>query len=278
MKIFTTRAALSAYLADQIIVCKAIGFVPTMGALHAGHLSLIGQARKESDIVVCSIFVNPTQFNDPRDLERYPRPIESDIEKLQNAGCDVLFLPQVTEMYSADERWQINLNGLDNILEGKIRPGHYQGVTQIVKKLFDTVNPDVAFFGQKDYQQFMVITELVRQYKMPVKLRMCPIVREKDGLAMSSRNVYLSQAEHQQALALPRALNLTKSLIGSKSVGEVKMDILRFFQSVEGVQLEYFEICDPETLLPVHNKTGNMVALVAAKVGQIRLIDNIILS
>lgn len=278
MKIFTTRAALSAYLADQIIVCKTIGFVPTMGALHAGHLSLIGQARNESDIVVCSIFVNPTQFNDPRDLERYPRPIESDIEKLQSAGCDVLFLPQVSEMYSADEKWQINLNGLDNILEGKIRPGHYQGVTQIVKKLFDTVNPDVAFFGQKDYQQFMVITELVRQYKMPVKLSMCPIVREEDGLAMSSRNVYLSKTEHQQALGLSQALNLTKSLIGSKSVEEVKLEILRFFKTLEGVQLEYFEICDPETLLPVLNKSENMVALVAAKVGQIRLIDNIILS
>lgn len=279
MKIFTTRAALSAYLADQIAVCKSVGFVPTMGALHAGHLSLIEQARKESDVVVCSIFVNPTQFNDPRDLERYPRPIESDIEKLQSAGCEVLFLPQVAEMYSADEKWHINLNGLDNILEGKIRPGHYQGVTQIVKKLFDTVNPDVAFFGQKDYQQFMVISELVRQYNIPVKLSMCPIVREADGLAMSSRNVYLSEAEHNQALSLSKALNMAKTLVASKSIEEVKVEIQRYFETAEGVQLEYFEICDRQTLLPVSNKSeGDLVALVAAKVGQIRLIDNIILS
>lgn len=279
MKIFTSRAALSGYLADQIILCKKIGFVPTMGALHAGHLSLIEQARHDSDIVVCSIFVNPTQFNDPQDLERYPRPIESDIEKLQNALCDVLFLPQVAEMYSADEKWQINLNGLDTVLEGRIRPGHYQGVTQIVKKLFDTVNPDVAFFGQKDYQQFMVISELVRQFNIPVKLSLCPIVREKDGLAMSSRNIYLTDAEHRQALALSKALNMTKLLIVSKSIEEVKTEILRFFATLEGVQLEYFEICDSVTLMPVSAKPkGNLVVLIAAKVGQIRLIDNIILA
>lgn len=278
LKIFTTRSTLSGYLAGQMATRKSVGFVPTMGALHPGHLSLIEQARKETDVVVCSIFVNPTQFNDPGDLERYPRPVESDIEKLKSAECDVLFMPQVSEMYSEDEKWHINLNGLDNILEGKIRPGHYQGVTQIVKKLFDTVNPDAAFFGQKDYQQFMVISELVKQYKIPVKLIMCPIVREDDGLAMSSRNVCLSDAEHQQALALFKALNLAKKLISFKSIEEVKEEVNRFFESADGVYVEYFEICDRKTLMPVSSKSGgNLVALVAAKVGKIRLIDNIVL-
>ena len=252
--------------------------MPTMGALHAGHLSLISEARKACDLVVCSIFVNPTQFNDPNDLAKYPRPIEADIQKLEEAGCDVLFMPDVSEMYSVGESWHIDLNGLDNILEGKIRPGHYQGVTQIVKKLFDTVKPDKAFFGQKDYQQVKVITELVRQYEIPVQLIMCPIVREDDGLAMSSRNVYLSTDEHQRSLVLSQALNLASQLFVVRSIPEVKEEINRFVKQTDGVELEYLEICDQQTLQPVIAK-GNqpLVALIAARVGKIRLIDNIIL-
>jgi len=278
LKIFTTRAALSGYLAEQKTTGKKVALVPTMGALHAGHLSLIEQARKESDIVVCSIFVNPTQFNDPRDLEKYPRPIESDIAKLEKAECHVLFTPEISEMYTGDERWHIHLNGLDTILEGKIRPGHYQGVTQIVKKLFDTVNPDVALFGQKDYQQFMVISKLVKEYAIPVRLLMCPIVRESDGLAMSSRNVHLSDAEHQQALALFKALTLAKKLMPAKSIEEVKAEVTRFLTDAPGIQLDYFEICNGQTMEPVSTKSSDsLVALVAAKVGQIRLIDNVVL-
>ncbi|NEU08997.1 pantoate--beta-alanine ligase [Flavihumibacter sp. R14] len=278
MKIFTTRATLSGYLTEQKSLRKIIGLVPTMGALHAGHLSLIEQAHKESDVVVCSIFVNPTQFNDPGDLAKYPRPIESDIKKLENSECDVLFMPSVSEMYSEGEEWNISLNGLDSILEGKIRPGHYQGVTQIVKKLFDTVMPDKAFFGQKDYQQVQVIAELVRQYQIPVQLITCPIVREADGLAMSSRNVHLSAAEHQQALVLSRALNLAQQLFPVKTIPEVKDEISRFVKQTDGVELEYFEICDGKTLQPVTDKDDEpLVALIAAKVGGIRLIDNVIL-
>lgn len=278
MKIFTSRVALSAYLKEQQSEQKTIGLVPTMGALHAGHLSLIERARNESDVVVCSIFVNPTQFTDPGDLAKYPRPIENDIEQLRNSGCDVLFMPEVSEMYTGNEKWHIDLHGLDNILEGKIRPGHYQGVTQIVKKLFDTVQPDKAFFGQKDYQQVMVISELVKQFKIPVQLIMCPIVREDDGLAMSSRNVYLSASDHQQALVLSQALNLSEKLFPEKSIPEIKEEVSRFINKSEGVILEYFEICDPQTLQPVSVKNGqSLVALVAAKVGQIRLIDNVIL-
>ena len=270
--------ALSGYLTEQKSAGKVIGLVPTMGALHAGHLSLISQARRESDIVVCSIFVNPTQFNDPKDLAKYPRPIEADTRKLEDAGCDVLFMPSVTEMYTEGEAWHISLNGLDNILEGKIRPGHYQGVTQIVKKLFDTVRPDKAFFGQKDFQQIRVITELVRQYHLPVQLIMCPIIREADGLAMSSRNVHLSADEHQQALVLSRALNLAAQIFPVKTVGEVKDEVTRLVRQTPGVELEYFEICDQETLQPVTDKNGEPpVALIAARVGSIRLIDNVIL-
>lgn len=278
MKIFTSRVALSEYLTKQKSFHKTIGFVPTMGALHEGHLSLIERARNENDLVVCSIFVNPTQFNDPKDLERYPRPIESDIAKLQSAHCDVLFLPEVEEMYAEDEKWSIDLHGLDLILEGKIRPGHYQGVTQIVKKLFDTVNPSKAFFGQKDYQQVMVIAEMVRQHQIPVQLVMCPIVRESDGLAMSSRNVYLSAAEHQQALVLSKALNLARELFADRSIAEIKEEVSRLVNNTPGVTLEYFEICDSQNLQPASAKNGhNLVALIAAKVGQIRLIDNVIL-
>ena len=278
MKIFTTRVALSGYLSEQKASGKSVGLVPTMGALHAGHLSLISEARRACDLVVCSIFVNPTQFNDPNDLAKYPRPIEADIEKLKGAGCDILFMPEISEMYSEGESWHINLNGLDNILEGKIRPGHYQGVTQIVKKLFDTVSPDKAFFGQKDYQQIKVIAELVRQYEIPVQLVMCPIIREDDGLAMSSRNVHLSADEHQRALVLSRALNHAADIFPAKTITEVKEEVSRFVNRTSGVDLEYFEICDQKTLQPVTDKDGRpLVALIAAKVGQIRLIDNAIL-
>ena len=278
MKIFTSRAALSGYLTEQRFAGKVIGLVPTMGALHAGHLSLIRQARRESDIVVCSIFVNPTQFTDPNDLAKYPRPVETDTKKLESADCDVLFIPSVTEMYSGEEAWHINLNGLDNILEGKIRPGHYQGVTQIVKKLFDTVRPHKAFFGQKDYQQVKVITEMVKQYNIPVELIMCPIIREDDGLAMSSRNVHLSPDEHQQALVLSQALNLAANIFSEKGIPEVKDEVTRFVKQMPGVELDYFEICNQETLQPVTDKNdGPLVALIAARVGSIRLIDNIML-
>ena len=279
MKIFTTRTALSEYLTFQKAMRKSIGLVPTMGALHDGHLSLITAARQETDRVICSIFVNPTQFNDPKDLAKYPRPVNADIAKLSNASCDVLFMPEVSEMYSENEKWHIDLKGLDQILEGVIRPGHYQGVTQIVKKLFDTVKPDIAFFGQKDYQQFMVISEMVRQYSLPLQLVMCPIIREADGLAMSSRNIYLSDAERLHALALSQALQLAKRVYSKQNLKEIKEEVLRFLENAPGIVSEYFEICNSENFKPVDKKgTQDLVALVAARVGNVRLIDNIILS
>lgn len=250
-----------------------------MGALHAGHLSLIEAARMKTDVVVCSIFVNPTQFNDKKDLENYPRPIEEDLKKLRAFKCDVLFLPEVDEMYNSSEFWKIDLGNLDKILEGKIRPGHYQGVTQIVKKLFDTVQPDYAFFGQKDYQQIMVITHMVKKLKIRVKLVICPIIREDDGLAMSSRNVYLLPGERIQALALYKSLTLAQELFKTESLNQIKKRVNAFLESCPGIEIEYFEIFNARTFEPVTSKrAATMIALVAARIGKIRIIDNMYLN
>ncbi len=278
LKIFYTRAEISSYIHSLKAEDNQIGFVPTMGALHEGHLSLIKLAKAESDVVVCSIFVNPTQFNDPKDLEKYPRPIESDIQKLEDAQCDILFMPQVSEMYTANEQWHMELDGLDEILEGAHRPGHYQGVTQIVKKLFDTVHPDLAFFGQKDFQQFMVIRKMVEKLQLPVHLVMCSTIRESDGLAMSSRNVHLSEKEHREALAISQTLFWMKDQLDKMPLNEIKEQASLKLRESPGIALEYLEIRESDTLEPYSSeKTESLVALVAAKVGQTRLIDNILL-
>lgn len=250
-----------------------------MGALHAGHLSLIEAARTKTDVVICSIFVNPTQFNDKRDLENYPRPIEEDLRKLREFNCDVLFLPEVDEMYNSSEFWKIDLGNLDKILEGKIRPGHYQGVTQIVKKLFDTLKPDFAFFGQKDYQQIMVIADMVKKLRIKVKLVICPIIRENDGLAMSSRNVYLLPEERLQALALFKALTLAQKLFKVESVPQIKNKVSAFLELCAGIEIEYFEIFNAHTFEPLTSKRAQTaIALVAARIGKIRIIDNMYLN
>ncbi|WP_207424554.1 pantoate--beta-alanine ligase [Desertivirga brevis] len=278
MKVFTSKHELSGYLDTLKEKGKIIGFVPTMGALHQGHLSLIEIAARNTDCVVCSIFVNPTQFNDPEDLAKYPRPIDADIAMLEQVNCDVLFLPAVQEMYSGDEQWSIDLGYLERILEGRFRPGHYQGVTQIVKKLFDVVQPNKAFFGQKDFQQVKVIMKMVELYSMPVEIVMCPILREEDGLAMSSRNIHLSPSERVEALALSKTLNSTRENFAIKPISQLQQDAESFLQNSEGVELEYFEICNAETLMPAESKDeAGLVALVAAKVGRTRLIDNIII-
>lgn len=278
MKIFNSKQAIHNYLDQLRSLGKTIGFVPTMGALHAGHLSLIEQARKSAEVIVCSIFVNPTQFNDKKDLENYPRPIEDDIRKLEEVKCDILFIPEVDEMYNSSEKWSIELGNLDTVLEGKIRPGHYQGVTQIVKKLFDTVNPDFAFFGQKDYQQFMVISYMVKKLRMKVKLVLCPIIREEDGLAMSSRNMYISAADRINSLALFHALSKFRALYKTKSILQLKTEITSFLKSAPGIEMEYFEIFNAKSFKPATSKrSGSIIALVAAKVGSIRIIDNMII-
>lgn len=277
MKIFTTRESLGNYLGQLQSKSQTIGFVPTMGALHPGHLSLIAQAQLHNSVVVCSIFVNPTQFNDPKDLEKYPRPIAADIEKLETAGCDVLFNPEVKEMYAGNEHWHLALGELEHLLEGEFRPGHYQGVTQVVYKLFDIVKPDKAYFGQKDYQQVLVIQKMVQLLNLPVSLVMCPILRETDGLAMSSRNIHLSADERQHALVLSKSLNYFSDSFNKDNLFELLEVCKKMISSEPGVQLEYFEAADANNLHPADENTENIVVLVAAKVGNTRLIDNIIL-
>lgn len=250
-----------------------------MGALHAGHLSLIDAARKKTDVVVCSIFVNPTQFNDKKDLENYPRPIDDDLKKLRQSGCDVLFLPEVDEMYIDSEFWEIELGNLDKILEGKIRTGHYQGVTQIVKKLFDILKPEFAFFGQKDYQQIKVIEYMVKKLNIQVKLIICPIIREIDGLAMSSRNIKLLPEERLQAIALFQSLTLARELFKTKSVSRIKEEVQIFLRSCPGIEMEYFEIFNAHTFKSLNSKNAKtVIALVAARIGKIRIIDNMYLN
>jgi pantoate--beta-alanine ligase len=278
LKIFNSRQAVHNYLNELRASGKSIGFVPTMGALHAGHLSLIKLARQKADVIVCSIFVNPTQFNDKKDLENYPRPIEDDIRKLEEVNCNVLFIPGVSEMYNSAEKWNMELGNFDNILEGKIRPGHYQGVTQIVKKLFDTINPHYAFFGQKDYQQFMVISYMVKKLRVKTKLVLCPIIRESDGLAMSSRNIYLSPDDRKNALALSKVLTKVKERYKTKTIPQIKKEVESYLKSAPGIEIEYFEIFNANSFEATSSKRpASLIALVAAKVGSIRIIDNMIL-
>jgi pantoate--beta-alanine ligase len=277
LKIFTDRKSLGEHLDSLRREGKSVGFVPTMGALHQGHLSLLAQAQQQCNAVVCSIFVNPTQFNDPKDLEKYPRPIASDIDKLETAGCDVLFNPPVEEMYDGHEQWHLEIGELEHLLEGEFRPGHYQGVTQVVNKLFNIVKPDAAFFGQKDYQQLMIIRKMVELLHMPVKLVMCPILREPDGLAMSSRNIHLSAEDRQHALVLSRTLFWLKNNFDITNIAGLQKECTRKINAEPGVVLDYFEIANGNNLHPADANTQNIVALVAAKVGNTRLIDNTII-
>ncbi|SDO77102.1 pantoate--beta-alanine ligase [Pedobacter steynii] len=250
-----------------------------MGALHKGHVSLINIAQQYADVVVCSIFVNPTQFTDPKDLEKYPRPLEHDMQMLREAGCDVVFMPSVKEMYPGTEQWHIDLGPAEFLLEGEFRKGHYQGVTQIVKKLFDAVNPDVAFFGQKDFQQVLMIENMVAYFKLPVQIISCPIVREEDGLAMSSRNIHLNETDRENALVLSKALGYVKDHFEEKTIAVLLAEAKEMISAVTGVELDYFTIANGKTLLPENDKNqSNLVALVAAKVGQTRLIDNMLLN
>jgi len=277
LKIFDTTAVVEQYLTGLRQGGKTIGFVATMGALHEGHLSLIAQASEQNDVVVCSIFVNPTQFTNATDLEKYPRPIAEDIAKLEASGCDILFNPAVTEMYADNEQWHLDIGEVEFLLEGKFRPGHYQGVTQVVFKLFNIIKPDMAFFGQKDYQQVLAIRKMVELLQLPVTLVMCPIEREPDGLAMSSRNIHLTEADSRHALILSKALFFVKDNFDRELIAGLQEEGIALINAEPGVELEYFEIADGDNLHPANAGTVNIVALVAAKVGHTRLIDNVII-
>jgi pantoate--beta-alanine ligase len=278
LKIINTIAALKMLLEPVKSAQQKIAIVPTMGALHNGHVSLITLAKQQADVVVCSIFVNPTQFTDIKDLEKYPRPLEHDIKVLEEVGCDVVFMPSVNEMYPTPEQWQIDLGDAEFLLEGEFRKGHYQGVTQIVKKLFDAVNPDLAFFGQKDFQQILMIQKMVAVFNMPVKIVSCPIIRESDGLAMSSRNIHLTPEDRRKSLVLHESLQYVKDHFNEQNLETLLEKAKAMFQGIPGVELDYFTIVNGDTLLPETNKAAkNLVALVAAKVGATRLIDNVLL-
>lgn len=255
---------------------NTIGFVPTMGALHPGHISLINYSKQQTNFTVCSIFVNPTQFNNASDLKHYPRTPEADIKLLEEAGCDVLYMPDVKDVYPENDTRQFNFGYLDTILEGAKRPGHFNGVGQVVSILLEGIKPHKAFFGSKDYQQVMVVKSLVKQLNLPVEIIPCPILREADGLAMSSRNVRLNEQERLEAAAIPEMMKLGNQILKLYGIAEAKKYINSVVATIPNMKLEYYEVCDAETLelLSEFNPAKKAVSLIAVFVGNIRLIDN----
>ena len=256
-----------------------IGFFPTMGALHQGHLSLFETSKKENDRTVCSIFVNPTQFNDPKDLEKYPRIPGKDIEMLATAGVDVLFIPDVSEIYPKNLTFDvpIDLGHLDQVLEGSFRPGHFKGVVQVVKRLLDIIQPDSLYMGQKDFQQLTIIRHMMEQLNLAIKLVACPTVREKDGLAMSSRNVRIEPAHRPLAPLIFQALTAAKESAGILKPEQIKATATAQINQPP-FKVEYFEIVDGQTLLPVKRfqDAETVIACTAVWLGAVRLIDNLI--
>ncbi len=257
-----------------------VGFVPTMGALHEGHISLIKQAKAENEVVVCSIFVNPTQFNDPADLKRYPRPVEEDKQMLEAAGCDVLFLPTVEVMYPKGDFTTLNedFGMLDKVMEGASRPGHFAGMITVVNKLLLAVKPINAYFGQKDFQQLAIVKHFIAKHVIPINIIGCPIVREPDGLAMSSRNRLLSPDERKRAVLISQTLFKVKEMWGKSSVADIKDFVQNEFVKDGYMKLDYFEISYSDTLQPFDGKrNAQAVACIAVFDGKVRLIDNILL-
>ena len=279
MKIAKTKTELYNYLSLLKIGSVKLGLVPTMGALHNGHISLVNQSKSKCDFTVVSIFVNPTQFNNLNDLLKYPKPIEQDIKMLEEAGCDLLFNPDADEIYSTNEVWNYEVGELDGLLEGKFRPGHYQGVTQIVFKLFDLIKPQFAFFGQKDYQQFLVIQKMNRDLNLGIELDACPIIREADGLAMSSRNIRLSADERKTALVIYQSLTFLKNNFDKLPLNQLLAKAKELYDGEDLLKLEYLKICNIQTLKEIEEKNNEVcIALIACFVGETRLIDNLILS
>ncbi len=280
MLIFDNTAELQKYLQSERIQQRSIGFVPTMGALHLGHLSLIEKARENNDLVVCSIFVNPTQFNNPQDLVKYPRTITQDQKLLAQQGCDVLFLPENKTMYPDPVKTTFSFGNLEQTMEGQHRSGHFNGVALIVSKLFHLIQPDQAYFGQKDLQQYLIIRQFAQDLFFNTTVVCCPIIRENDGLAMSSRNLRLTEAERAIAPKIYEALQSARqSLLDGHSVSSTKDHIQNFFSDVKVFDLEYFEIVKTMTLEPIdHVDQASQVSLcIAAFLGEIRLIDNVFL-
>ena len=268
-------------LKNELDLCrekgKSIGLVPTMGALHAGHASLVKRSVNENDVTVVSIFVNPTQFNDKNDLMNYPRDLDADCRLLDGVGAAIAFAPEVEEMYPEPDTRQFSFAPLDEVMEGPFRPGHFNGVAQIVSKLFYAVEPDRAYFGEKDFQQLAIIREMVRQLGLKLDIVGCPIVREEDGLAMSSRNMLLTAEERTRALAISRTLFASLDYAKEHTLQQTKAFVEEAIKATEGFCLEYYQIVDGNTLQPVEQWSDSdyIVGCIALFCGKIRLIDNI---
>jgi len=256
---------------------KAIGFVPTMGALHEGHLSLIECSNRQNEVTVVSVFVNPTQFNRRDDYEQYPRDLTGDLRQLEEAGCDLAFTPSEKEMYPEEDNREFDFGRLDKVMEGQHRPGHFDGVARIVSKLFEAVRPDRAYFGEKDFQQLAIIRELVRQENDNIEIIGCPIIREADGLAKSSRNARLSPEQRKEAAEISQALFAARDQAGHLSVEKVKQRVVERLNKNPQIDVEYFDIVDEHSLQPIErwDETAPKRGCIAAWVGGVRLIDNI---
>jgi len=281
MLIFNRQTDVSAHL-EALPEPKSVGFVPTMGALHQGHLSLLSESLKNNTVTVISIFVNPTQFNNPEDLAKYPRTLEADVEKIKALNPDIIvFAPSVDDMYDGNTVSEhFNYDGLENQMEGKFRTGHFDGVGTIVKRLFEIIKPDNAYFGEKDFQQLQIVKKLVKKYKIPVNVIGCPIFREANGLAMSSRNERLSAAERKEAAFIYQTLKNAKKAFGTESAKRVAERVKKAFAPHPDFELEYFEIADEATLESISKKSKHKKyrAFIAVFVNKIRLIDTIALN
>ena len=276
MMVLDTIEALRQQLAIHRSAHERIGIVPTMGYLHDGHLSLVYQARQECDVVVLSIFVNPRQFGPQEDLDRYPRDRMRDICLSRKAGVDIVFIPTVDEMYPTGFQSEVRVDGLTEKLCGESRPGHFNGVTTIVAKLFNIVGPERAYFGSKDYQQAIIVKKMVEDLNMPITIVSCPIIREKDGLAMSSRNSFLSSEERQTALVLSRSLQLAATCVaeGERDGKRLQSTVSAYISAYSNTHIDYVAVCDPDSLQAVETLSGDILVALAVRVGKTRLIDN----
>ncbi|MBN2611868.1 MAG: pantoate--beta-alanine ligase [Bacteroidales bacterium] len=278
MKVFNTIAALQNELALLKRTSFNVGFVPTMGALHEGHLSLLKSSKEKDHCTVVSIFVNPTQFNDKNDFEKYPRNVDKDLEILESAGCNIVFVPNEKEIYPEPDTRVFDFGGLDQVMEGQCRPGHFNGVAQVVTRLFKIVKPCRAYFGYKDFQQLAIIRFIVKKYNIPVEIVACPIVRESTGLAMSSRNTRLCESDRAKASKISKVLFYLKDRYNSfHSVKEMQAYVAGELTLNDGFDLEYFEVVDEETLLPPDSlqQPVSKVGCIAVWIGGVRLIDNV---
>ena len=278
MKIIKLKHELKAEIESLKLSGKTIGFVPTMGALHNGHKSLVERCVAENDSCIVSIFVNPTQFNNSADLDKYPRNLKLDADFLESAGCQLIFAPEPQEIYESDElnnRFEFDFGGLDTVMEGKFRPGHFNGVVQIVSKLFRLIQPDKAYFGEKDFQQLAIIHRMVKLLNFNIEIIDCPIVREPSGLALSSRNERLTEVQHKKAVEISKVLSESRNFAAQLSPIELTQWVVDLINLVPGLEVEYYEIVNTSTLQSVYSWTEPSVGCIAVYCGEVRLIDNI---